>query len=143
MKSPRPSPTLTKEAEAIQQRLDRLRTKAAKALGEQLGCHYWDDKGPSEWRWRLIEGITATATAKDPDVDISQWFKGYTPLGIDRPILARGVFPWADTTKAQEASAEYLVALNGSNKVDRNDASFHEHPARVNSIEQIDSNRPP
>ena len=113
------------EAEASQQRLQRLGTKAANALGSGLECWQWDDKGPTGWRWRLIRDITIAA--QDPDVDVAQWFRGYTPLGINRPIVARGVFPWADTTKAQEASAEYLAALNGYHKVDRNYSSFHEN----------------
>ena len=113
------------EAEASQQRLQRLGTKAANALGSRLKCQQWDDKGPTGWRWRLIRDITIAA--QDPDVDVAQWFRGYTPLGINRPIVARGVFPWADTTKAQEASAEFLAALNGYHKVDRNYSSFHEN----------------
>ena len=44
----------------------------------------------------------------------------HTPLGIAQPIVARGVFPWADITKAHEASAEYLAALDGYNKIDKN-----------------------
>lgn len=112
------------EAAAAQDILEAIGSRAAQALGELTGCQMWDVKGPTGWRWRLVEAITAQT--QDPDTDISHWLSGYTPLGISCPIAPKGIFPKGDTTKAQEASAEYLAALNGNGKIERNYSSFHE-----------------
>ena len=113
------------EADLAQTRLSRIGKLAAKALGALAGCPQWDEKGPTGWRCQLVDAVTKQT--RDPDIDVAQWLGGHTPLGIDRPIVPRGVFQWTDITKAQEASAEYLAALNGQGHIDRNYTSFHEH----------------
>ena len=113
------------EADLAQTRLSRIGKQAAKVLGALAGCPQWDEEGPTGWRWKLVDAVTKQA--RDPDTDVAQWLRGHTPLGIDKPIVPRGVFQWTDITKAQEASAEYLAALNGQGHISRNYASFHEH----------------
>ena len=82
-------------------------------------------RGPTGWRWKLIEGITSTVG--DKDVDIAGWLKGQTPLGINRDIPSRGVFPPTDLTRAQQESAEYLVARGENREISRNYGSFHDN----------------
>ena len=113
------------EADLAHTRLSRIGRQAARALGALAGCPQWDEEGPTGWRWKLVDAVTKQA--RDPDTDVAQWLRGHTPLGIDRPIVPRGVFQWTDITKAQEASAEYLAALNGQGHISKNYASFHEH----------------
>ena len=68
-----------------------------------------------------------TNQVKDPDIDIPNWFNGRTPLGINDPIVSRGVFPPSPPTKAQRDSAEYLALRGGEVEIDRNYRSFHEN----------------
>ena len=124
------------EADLAQTRLSRIGKLAAKALGALAGCPQWDEKGPTGWRWQLVDAVTKQT--RDPDIDVARWLGGHTPLGIDRPIVPRGVFQWTDITKAQEASAEYLAALNGQGHIDRNYTSFHEHEEESRGIGQVD-----
>ena len=84
-----------------------------------------ESSGPTGWRWKLIREITAIT--KDKDVDISEWLRGLTPLGIDRRIPSRGVFPASDVTKAQQESAEYLSARGEEREISRNYGSFHDN----------------
>ena len=53
-----------------------------------------------EFKTELVEtGVqhillrTLGKLSEDPDVDVPDWLAGNTPLGIERPILPRGVFP--------------------------------------------------
>eukprot|EP00435_Cladocopium_sp_Y103_P027382 s477_g6.t1 len=113
------------QADSAQARLTEIGAKAAQALGQIMAIRDWDAKGPTGWRWKLMEGITRAA--QDVDTDVAQWLKTGAPFGINRAITPRGVFPWSDTTKAQEASAEYLAALGDYGRIDRNYTSFHDN----------------
>lgn len=101
--------------------------KIAKALNSPDAL----ERGPSGWRWRLIE--TITNEAEDPDVDVAAWLAGNTPLGIDKPIPPRGVFPQCDATEAQKASAAYFEERTSS-EVSGNYGSFKEH-SKLASLE--------
>lgn len=106
--------------------LARVGATVAKSLTKQLGQEgIEEDRGPTGWRWKLIREITAVT--KDKDVDISEWLRGLTPLGIDRRIPSRGVFPASDVTKAQQESAEYLSARGEEREISRNYGSFHDN----------------
>ena len=114
------------EAKHAQDRLKVLGEKAAAALGGAMNMgEHWAVQGPTGWRWKLIMHITHLA--RDPDKDVAQWLAGNTPLGIQREIEPRGVFPAAGQTKAQEASAEYLAARGTEVQIDANYKSFHQH----------------
>ena len=82
---------------------------AAAALAKELGgsCD-WEKKGPTGWRTELIRRITEVA--EDPDVDIADWLGGNTPLGINKEIPSRGVYPKSDETEAQRASFLFYEA---------------------------------
>eukprot|EP00435_Cladocopium_sp_Y103_P036126 s642_g9.t1 len=113
------------QADSAQAKLTEIGAKAAKALAQVTGVRDWDTKGPTGWRWKLMESITKAA--QDVDTDVAQWLRTGAPFGINRAITPRGVFPWSDTTKAQEASAEYLAALGDYGRIDRNYTSFHDN----------------
>lgn len=77
------------DSDAASATLARVGTAVAKSLAKQLGQEgIEEDIGPTGWRWKLIKEITSAAG--DKDLDISEWLKGLTPLGIDRRIPSRG-----------------------------------------------------
>ena len=108
--------------------LENVGKKAARALS--IALELSEDSlitGPTGWRWRLMAAISERA--KDPDIDVPEWFRGQTPLGIKESIPNRGVFPTTGQTKAQLKSEEYLLERGEEVEIDRNYASFHEHEA--------------
>eukprot|EP00435_Cladocopium_sp_Y103_P060710 s216_g22.t1 len=113
------------QAETAQARLVQLGERTAAALAGITGTKDWDSVGPTSWRWRLMYDIGKAVG--DPDEDVPTWFGLGTPLGIGEPIIARGVYPQAPPTKAQQESAEYLAQLGDRAEIDRNYASFQEH----------------
>ena len=81
-------------------------------------------KGPTGWRWELMDQLSKLA--RDPDCDVPHWFKGRTPLGIKRPIPNRGVFPAGEPTKAQRESEKHLEERGDDFSVTKNYTSFDE-----------------
>lgn len=77
-----------------------------------------DKQGPTGWRWALVDRIVRKAG--DLDVDVAEWLRGDTPLGIRKAIPRRGVFPATEPTRAQLESEEYLAARAGMYEVARN-----------------------
>ena len=94
------------DATAAGEALTKVGCTVAQLLAKQMNKEGAEKiKGPTGWRWKLIEEITTSV--KDKDVDVSEWLKGNTPLGIHRAIQSRGIFPPTDLTKAQQESAEF------------------------------------
>lgn len=117
------SPGDAEQARAV---LERMGKAGAAALARVTGATQdWDERGPTRWRWKLIAAVTGYAG--DQDVDVAEWFKGNTPLGINSPIIPRGIFPPSLPTKAQRDSAEYLALRGTEVEVDSNYKSFHEN----------------
>lgn len=118
------------QADAVQARaiLEKMGDAGAEALAKitNVGPE-WQTKGPTQWRWKLMEAITNQV--QDPDVDVPRWFGGDTPLGINCPITPRGIFPPSPPTKAQRDSAEDWALRGGQVEVDRNYKSFHDNEA--------------
>ena len=108
----------------FQKYLEDMGEATASKMAQALDLPDAMEKGPSGWRWRLIQAITIEAD--DPDIDVAMWLAGDTPLGIDKPILPRGVFPKCDATEAQKASAAYFEERS-SPEVSGNYSSFKEH----------------
>ena len=123
------------EAKKAQEDLRQLGAAAAEKLVKRMK---WPNgylvEGPTGWRWKIIEAITREA--KDMDVDIAQWFKGDTPLGISKPLIPRGIFPPAEATKAQLESAEYLAMRAGRYEVGKNYTSFHENETESPKVDR-------
>jgi hypothetical protein len=97
---------------------------AAAKIGKRLEITGAMQTGPSGWRWKLMQGITALAG--DPDVDVADWMGGCTPLGIKRTIPSRGIFPASGPTDAQLEAASYL-ASRSSAEVSGNYSSYKEN----------------
>ena len=96
----------------------------AMELAEALGDKGAVEEGPIGGRWKLMKMITEAA--EDPDADVAEWLAGRTPLGIERPIEPRGIFPQCTETEAQRASAGYFEERT-SPEVAGNYVSFKEH----------------
>lgn len=117
------SPEQTEAAHAL---LAQVGEAAAKQLAITTGKpDSWMAQGPTGWRHALLDAI-CQATG-DPDKEISKWFAGNTPLGINKPIPNAGVFPKASPTQAQRESAEFLAKLGDRVEVDQNYASFRQY----------------
>lgn len=114
------------DAAAAGEALTKVGCTVAQLLAKQMNKEGAEKiKGPTGWRWKLIEEITTSV--KDRDVDVSEWLKGNTPLGIHRAIQSRGIFPPTDLTKAQQESAEFLAARGEDREISRNYGSFHDN----------------
>ena len=68
-------------------------------------------KGPTGWRTGVIR--TLTKASGDPDIDVADWLDGNTPLGINKEIPYRGVFPKSDATQAVRESLMFYEARKG------------------------------
>ena len=64
----------------------------------------------------------------DPDVDIPDWISSGFPLGIDRPIVPRGVFPIndSDTAAVEQSRAFGSMAAHGDLDKHTNYKSFYD-----------------
>eukprot|EP00971_Amphidinium_carterae_P332451 6466622-Amphidinium_carterae.1 len=63
--------------------------------------------GPTGYEVDLV--VALLERASDPELDLPVWLAGGTPLGIEVPIVARGVIPEASDTPAKHQSAEFLL----------------------------------
>ena len=50
----------------------------------------------------------------DPDVDVPRWLAGHTPLGIDKLITPRSIFPEVVPGNAEQDLAALLAVGNYS-----------------------------
>ena len=100
---------------------------AAKLIIKQMGLpsSVLDEVGPSGWRWQLMQEMGKASM--DPDVDVPQWFKGATPLGINKTIPSRGVFPETEVTKAQLEAAKHLADRGDELHITCNYSSFEDN----------------
>ena len=65
----------------------------------------------------------------DVDTDVPEWLDGETPLGIDRPITPRGVFPETQPgTLSTESPLDHWRALAG------NHSCFEEHKQAADGL---------
>ena len=65
----------------------------------------------------------------DVDTDVPEWLDGKTPLGIDRPITPRGVFPETQPgSLSTESPLDHWRALAG------NYSSYEEHKQAADSL---------
>eukprot|EP00435_Cladocopium_sp_Y103_P016613 s3999_g4.t1 len=95
------------------------------------------------WSYKEGKEVWYTSEAAEyPSGLCEAWATGWLrwlqsqPDGGKDTYVKLGVFPWSDTTKAQEASAEYLAALGDYGRIDRNYTSFHEN--EQDSKEELD-----
>ena len=99
---------------------------AARKLSQMMGLEKGEEvKGPTGWRWSLMKGIIKETG--DPDVDLPDWFRGHTPLGVTEKINSRGIFPVSGTTKAQQESAKHLQERGEDFSVSKNYVSYEEN----------------
>ena len=99
---------------------------AARKLSQMMGLEKGEEvKGPTGWRWSLMKGIIKETG--DPDVDLPDWFRGHTPLGVTEKINSRGIFPVSGTTKAQQESAKHLQERGEDFSLSKNYVSYEEN----------------
>ena len=116
------------ESQAAGQTLQEGGTVAAKLAERALGASDLEaTKGPTGWRWKLMDSLRRIS--RDPDCDVPHWFRGETPLGIKQPIPNRNVFPAGETTKAQRESVRHLAERGGDFSITKNYTSFEEFQA--------------
>ena len=119
-----------KEREAaipvLETELQQSGARLAQAIAQDLGHpDVAGVVGPTGWRWQLLEIILTQAG--DPDIDVAQWLRGRTPLGVLTEITPRGIFPNTEQTAAQAASWEFYQQRTRDD-VEGNYTSYKEHP---------------
>ncbi len=115
------------EAEAATKVLKEGGRLAAKLIIKKMNLpvETLDEVGPTGWRWRLMQEIGRAS--QDPDIDVPEWFRGETPLGINKTIPSRGVFPNTELTKAQIEAAKHLAERGDELHITRNYSSFEDN----------------
>ena len=109
--------------------LEAAAVKARKMLAEWLKV----DTSAQGVQSQIIGELAKRS--EDVDVDVPWWLSGNTPLGIELPIVPRGVFPLAENIVGAEVGLDPWAPSRG------NYASYHEHQVAADAVFQEELER--
>ena len=149
LRDPRRSVASRPAALLVGQSVLEIVTKAAAAIEDDLDSLGTDGKTPAleavsvkartmlaEWlevdvvESGIQHGIVEELAKRsgDPDVDVLVWLKGRTPLGIEQPIIPRGIFPLAENVVGAEVGMDPWGLGQG------NYLSYHDYKTEVDDV---------
>jgi hypothetical protein len=110
--------------------------EARKRLAVEFGVEAdGSASGLQGWLYEALLGA-----AKDPEGQVPEWLKSFTPLGIEHPILPSGIFPEIEPRGVGPA-LEKLMAMY-ANKVGGSETNYSSYEeSRVDADAQIDAER--
>jgi hypothetical protein len=91
--------------------------------------------GVQGWLYKALLG-----GADDPEQQVPEWLRTFTPLGIERPIIPSGIFPEVEPQGVGPALEKLMaVYANKAGATEANYSSYEENKAEAD--QQLDSER--